>query len=363
MAKSSRTDGVLAGVRVLDLTGADGLLAGQILADLGADVVQAIAPSRQSDSVGDYHWRAYTRGKRLLEIDPARRRRDRTRCWPAQTCSSSRYRTMPPRGCRSRRRRSRHGIRTSYTCRSRRSGAAGRKPDYAATRSDDRRCVRISVRVRRGRRNAGADLGSASARACRRRRGGGGVDRAARGARPAHRRLRAAFDDARAAGPRPRRRGESAARRTQQRLRHGRRGTRALDLSGARRLGAGVGGHRAAGGGVHAEADELGGRGKALRRRVDRLGLGHRGAAHGAGLVQRGGLADGRRRDRAAARAAHESRGHGAGGCAQVAAGAGDARGRVARQPALCRARLRAAARYAARRRVRAVRSQSAAAV
>lgn len=69
MAKSSSTDGVLAGLRVLDLTGPDGLLAGQILADLGADVVQAVAASRQSDSVGDYHWRAYTRGKRLLAID------------------------------------------------------------------------------------------------------------------------------------------------------------------------------------------------------------------------------------------------------------------------------------------------------
>ncbi len=69
MAKSSRTDGVLAGVRVLDLTGPDGIFAGQILADLGADVVQ-IVPARQSDSVGDYHWRAYTRGKRLLEVDP-----------------------------------------------------------------------------------------------------------------------------------------------------------------------------------------------------------------------------------------------------------------------------------------------------
>jgi len=66
----SATDGVLAGVRVFDLTDASGLLAGQILADLGADVVQAMVPLRQSQSVGDYHWRAYTRGKRLLEIDP-----------------------------------------------------------------------------------------------------------------------------------------------------------------------------------------------------------------------------------------------------------------------------------------------------
>jgi len=35
MATSSSTDGVLDGIRVLDLTDADGLLAGQILADLG----------------------------------------------------------------------------------------------------------------------------------------------------------------------------------------------------------------------------------------------------------------------------------------------------------------------------------------
>ena len=55
---------------MLDLTGPDGIFAGQILADLGADVVQ-IVPARQSESVGDYHWRAYTRGKRLLEVDPS----------------------------------------------------------------------------------------------------------------------------------------------------------------------------------------------------------------------------------------------------------------------------------------------------
>ncbi len=67
-----RTDGALAGVRVLDLSDAGGVLAGQALADLGADVVQVVA-SRQvpvaAGSDADFHWRAYTRGKRLLEID------------------------------------------------------------------------------------------------------------------------------------------------------------------------------------------------------------------------------------------------------------------------------------------------------
>ena len=63
---------MLAGVRVLDLSDADGLLAGQILADLGADVVQVIprgAPRPPAGTDADFHWRAYTRGKRLLEMD------------------------------------------------------------------------------------------------------------------------------------------------------------------------------------------------------------------------------------------------------------------------------------------------------
>jgi crotonobetainyl-CoA:carnitine CoA-transferase CaiB-like acyl-CoA transferase len=69
---TSRTNGVLAGVRVLDLSDASGLLAGQILADLGADVVQVVpraSPRAAAGTPGDFHWRAYTRGKRLLEID------------------------------------------------------------------------------------------------------------------------------------------------------------------------------------------------------------------------------------------------------------------------------------------------------
>src|SRR4051812_38653288 len=67
----SRSDAILGHVRVLDLSDASGLLTGQILADLGADVVQVVPnaltfPSRSS---ADYFWRAYTRGKRRLELD------------------------------------------------------------------------------------------------------------------------------------------------------------------------------------------------------------------------------------------------------------------------------------------------------
>ncbi len=66
----SDISGVLAGIRVLDLTDASGPLAGQILADLGADVVQIVAPARHDVTVGeDFHWRAYARGKRLLQLD------------------------------------------------------------------------------------------------------------------------------------------------------------------------------------------------------------------------------------------------------------------------------------------------------
>ncbi len=63
---------MLAGLRVLDASGASGLLAGQILADLGADVVQVVSSQQTrvaERSAADFHWRAYTRGKRLLEID------------------------------------------------------------------------------------------------------------------------------------------------------------------------------------------------------------------------------------------------------------------------------------------------------
>ncbi len=81
MTHSRDTDPMLAGVRVLDLCrGGDtgGLLAGQILADLGAEVIQA-QPSAQrgvgrtTDGGGpatvDWHWRAYTRGKQVLDTD------------------------------------------------------------------------------------------------------------------------------------------------------------------------------------------------------------------------------------------------------------------------------------------------------
>jgi crotonobetainyl-CoA:carnitine CoA-transferase CaiB-like acyl-CoA transferase len=100
----SRSDGMYAHVRVLDLSDASGLLTGQILADLGADVIQVVpvstaaedsmrrtrresvpggslAPSTARDGpahgssatvdaivTDDFH-RAYLRGKRLLELD------------------------------------------------------------------------------------------------------------------------------------------------------------------------------------------------------------------------------------------------------------------------------------------------------
>ena len=67
-----RTDGVLGGIRVLDLSDAGGPLAGQILADLGADVVHVVPGAHHRAGRGtdaDYHWRAYARGKRLLELD------------------------------------------------------------------------------------------------------------------------------------------------------------------------------------------------------------------------------------------------------------------------------------------------------
>ena len=64
----SRTDGVLTGIRVLDLSDANGLLAGQILADLGADVVQVAPGATRAVAASDLHWRAFTRGKRVLEM-------------------------------------------------------------------------------------------------------------------------------------------------------------------------------------------------------------------------------------------------------------------------------------------------------
>src|ERR1700761_8018144 len=75
----------LAGYRVLDLTDERGLMAGRILADLGADVVLveppggsparsvppwAVLPSAQGDGVRrSMHWEAYAANKRSLVCD------------------------------------------------------------------------------------------------------------------------------------------------------------------------------------------------------------------------------------------------------------------------------------------------------
>src|SRR3954469_7999860 len=68
----------LDGYRVLDLTDERGLLAGRILADLGADVVQ-VEPSTGSTARsraprapdgGSYFWDAYAANKRGMAVDP-----------------------------------------------------------------------------------------------------------------------------------------------------------------------------------------------------------------------------------------------------------------------------------------------------
>ena len=53
---------MLDGIRVLDLADEDGLLCGQILADLGADVYQA----PPNNAVDPFFWQAYTRNKHLF---------------------------------------------------------------------------------------------------------------------------------------------------------------------------------------------------------------------------------------------------------------------------------------------------------
>ncbi|HEU5267804.1 MAG TPA: CoA transferase [Jatrophihabitans sp.] len=70
--------GLLHGYRVLDLTDERGLMAGRILADLGADVVQVEPPggsrARQAppaSAAGSYVWDTYAANKRGIVADPA----------------------------------------------------------------------------------------------------------------------------------------------------------------------------------------------------------------------------------------------------------------------------------------------------
>ncbi|MCY4618629.1 MAG: CoA transferase [Chloroflexi bacterium] len=72
---------MLSPYRVIDLTDERGVLAGQMLADLGADVIQVEPPSGSSGRgvapfFAEYpdesiYWAAYTRGKRGITCDPA----------------------------------------------------------------------------------------------------------------------------------------------------------------------------------------------------------------------------------------------------------------------------------------------------
>src|SRR3569833_1200185 len=74
---------MLQSLRVIDLTAAQGMLCAQILADLGADVVQIEPPGGASgrtvgpflndvaDPEGSLSWWAYARGKRSLVLDIA----------------------------------------------------------------------------------------------------------------------------------------------------------------------------------------------------------------------------------------------------------------------------------------------------
>ena len=189
--------------------------------------------------------------------------------------------------------RQRSGIPTSCTRRSRRLGARAEVP-LCGDGPDADGGVRLSVRLRRDGRSAAAHIDSAGACARRRGRGSCDSDRAARAhcerARPAHRRRGTAFADACAARTRSRRSRESAARRARQRLRDDRCGARPHRLSGARWVGTGIAGHRTAGRGVHAPTDELGGRGRTMRRRVCRSRLGQRRGCDAARRVQRAAM-------------------------------------------------------------------------
>ncbi|MGE0622402.1 MAG: CoA transferase [Pseudomonadales bacterium] len=64
---------MLADLRVLDLTSGPGLMCGQILADMGADVQQWVRPHDEAALAADPHWHAYTLGKGVHRLDwPAR---------------------------------------------------------------------------------------------------------------------------------------------------------------------------------------------------------------------------------------------------------------------------------------------------
>jgi crotonobetainyl-CoA:carnitine CoA-transferase CaiB-like acyl-CoA transferase len=80
-ASSSGIDFLLAPYRVLDLTDERGLLAGKILADLGADVIQIEPPGgNPARNIGPFHgddpqpekslfWWAYAANKRSITLD------------------------------------------------------------------------------------------------------------------------------------------------------------------------------------------------------------------------------------------------------------------------------------------------------
>ncbi|MFW6094198.1 MAG: CoA transferase [Pseudomonadota bacterium] len=60
---------MLNGIRVLDLSTDLGLMCGQLLADMGADVQQWVAPEHADRAARSRHWRAYTRGKGVQMVD------------------------------------------------------------------------------------------------------------------------------------------------------------------------------------------------------------------------------------------------------------------------------------------------------
>jgi crotonobetainyl-CoA:carnitine CoA-transferase CaiB-like acyl-CoA transferase len=70
------TEAVLAGTRVLDLTGPEGWFCGLLLAGFGADVIKLEAPGgdperRTATDPARLEWFAWNRGKRSITIDPA----------------------------------------------------------------------------------------------------------------------------------------------------------------------------------------------------------------------------------------------------------------------------------------------------